>query len=586
VPEQNETKLAVLLHADVVESTALVRRNESLAHQRIQDTFRRLSETIAAHEGIAHEIRGDALVAEFARASDAVSASLTFQAGNTAHNAELPDDVRPVIRVGLAMGEVIIADGTVTGEGIVLAQRLEQLAEPGGVCIQGAARETVPSRLHFNYQDLGEHELKGFDYPVRAYRVASMENSEPPADGGKTKKIVTTTRRPAVAVLPFENMSGDPQQEHFCDGITEDIITALSRTRWYSVTSRSSTFVYKGKATDVRQIAEELAANYVLEGSLRRSGERIRITAQLIDARTGNHVWANRYDYDNADEFAIQDDIAHQVASVLQERIWQDVAKNIDHLNPDAYGPYDYLYLSTELIHRVDPRETPQAIDNLSKAIALDPDFAFAHLGLGFCYLIDYAFADDPSGRALDSAYEHATILERLAPDDAQTFRLLSRVYTSKGLYEQARRCADRALQINPDDGDIIANKGLFHLFYGEFIEGIEWLDRVLAMHSDTPHTADIMLFWKSVGQFALADFAGAISTLQSIGGLTYIRSLLFSACYAEIGRHEDARRMSQSILEIRPNLRVSDLGLWQNFRNEEDRARLRNAFIRAGFPK
>lgn len=587
--EQPVRKLAVLLHADVVGSTALVQLNETLAHQRIQDTFRRFSETIARYGGTAHEIRGDALVAEFARVSDAVSASLAFQQANAACGEELPDEIRPVVRVGIALGEVVVADNTVTGEGVVLAQRLEQLAEAGGVCAQGAVCETVPRRLPFDYRSLGERKLKGFQEPVRAYSVILKSGESVPVPdyaGLKQAPSAELPKKPSIAVLPFTNMSGDPDQEHFCDGITEDIITALSRTRWYSVTSRSSSFAYKGKSPDVRQVADDLSVGYVLEGSVRKGGgERIRITAQLIDAKTGSHVWADRYKYEHVDEFAIQDEIAHRVASILNERIWQDIAKNIETKRPETYGPYDYAFLAIELVHRIDPDDITQAKVYLTRALEMDSDLATGHLGLGFCYLMDFVFWGDPTGRALDKACEHAKILEHIAPDDAQTFRLLSRIYGSRRMFDEASRCVDRALRINPDDGDIIANKGVFLMFHGELSESIEWFDRVLDLHSDTPHTVDIMLFWKALGQFALTDYKEAISTLQGISGLAFIKSLLSGACYGKIGRSEDAKKMSEWVLQACPNLRVSDVGLWRNFRREVDQEHLRNALVRAGLP-
>lgn len=592
-------KLTVILHADVVGSTALVRRNETMAHHRIRDAFRRLSESIEIYGGTAHEIRGDALLAEFARASDAVCASLAFQSDNKHWNEALSDDIQPMIRIGISLGEVVIADGTLTGVGVVLAQRLEQLAEPGGVVVQGTISETVPSRLPLAFESLGEHRLKGFDQPVRAFTAAMKPGDRLPSpeldaapltqeDGRRVASVKPSgepSAKASIAVLPFTNMSADPDQEHFCDGITEDIITALSRNRWYDVTSRSSSFAYKGQSPDVRQVARDLGVGYVLEGSMRKGGERVRITAQLIDARSGNHVWAEHYNCEHADEFAVQDEIAHRVASNLSERIWQDIAMNIGQKQPETYGPYEYTFRGIELVHRLDPDEIARAKIYLTKALALDPDLPAAHLGLGFCYLMDFAFWDDPSGQALDKAHEHAVKLETLAPEDAQTFRLLSRIHAGRHRFDEARRCVDRALRINPDDGDIIANKGVFLMFYGHSDEAIEWFDQVLALHSDTPHTVDIMLLWSSLARFALTEYGEAIATLKGINGLAYMKSLLLGACYAQVGSDEDAKRMSESVLRTRPNLRASDLGLWQCFRTDGDQQHLRSALIRAGLP-
>jgi adenylate cyclase len=230
-------KLAVILHADVVASTKLVQKNEVIAHERMQDTFNRFSKTIANYGGTAHEIRGDALVAEFARASDSVCAALSFQGTNIIHNKELQDGIQPEIRIGISLGEVVIADGTITGSGVVLAQRLEQLCEPGGVIVQGAISETVPIRLPIAFKSLGEQNLKGFDLPVRAFNVSLKPGEMVPApevdtgsqDETRNQTSFVETDRPSIAVLPFGNMSGDSEQEYFSDGISEEIITELSR---------------------------------------------------------------------------------------------------------------------------------------------------------------------------------------------------------------------------------------------------------------------------------------------------------------------------------------------------------------------
>jgi adenylate cyclase len=290
---ENSTKLAVLLHADVIGSTALVQLDETLAHARFQDVFRRFSETIAGHGGTTHEIRGDALVAEFSRASDALAAAVTFQAANGEYIDGLGDEIRPQLRIGVAMGEVVIADSTVTGGGIVLAQRLEQLAPPGGICIQGAAYETLPKRLPFEYENLGEQQLKGFDEPVRVYTVRARGEASSSASAVNdvpAPRELELPSKPSIAVLPFNNMSNDSEQEFFADGISEDIITELSKFRTFFVIARNSSFAFKNESLTVRDVGRKLGVRYVVEGSVRRAGNRVRITAQLIDAIDDKHL--------------------------------------------------------------------------------------------------------------------------------------------------------------------------------------------------------------------------------------------------------------------------------------------------------
>jgi adenylate cyclase len=315
-------KLAVILHADVVGSTALVRLSETLAHHRIQDAFRRFSEAIDQYRGIAHEIRGDALVAEFGRASDAVSASVAFQAANAAHNEELTDEIRPAVRIGIAMGEVVVGDNTVTGEGVVLAQRVEQLAEPGRVCITGAIHEALPWRMPFDKDDLGEQKVKGFEEPVRIYVVSLKSGVEVPEPEECVQSMAATKPelpdKPSIAVLPFTNMSDDPEQEYFADGMSEDIITELSKFRSLFVIARNSSFAFKGQSVEVKNVSRKLGVRYVVEGSVRRAGTRVRINAQLIDAIEDSHIWAERYDRDLDDIFAVQDEVTEAIVTAIE----------------------------------------------------------------------------------------------------------------------------------------------------------------------------------------------------------------------------------------------------------------------------
>jgi len=352
-------KLAVILHADIVGSTELVHRDEQLAHARIQETFHRFSDTIKNYNGKVRELRGDALLAEFDRASDAVTAALLFQATFSKYNSQLNDSIQPAMRVGIAMGEVVIADETITGVGVVLAQRLEQLAESGSVVIQGAAYETIPGRFPFEFANLGEHKVKGLGEPVRAYEAKLKVGAEIPQPSPAKHRIrnslilvcimaviavsavllwfkpweqplgsapsdriaLSLPSKPSVAILPFDNLGNDPDQSYFADGLTDDLITNLSLYRELFVIARNSTFVYKGKAVDVKQIGRDLGVAFVVEGSVRRENNRVRINAQLIDAQSGNHVWAERFDRQFSDVFAIQDEITRSIAGRLAPEI-------------------------------------------------------------------------------------------------------------------------------------------------------------------------------------------------------------------------------------------------------------------------
>ena len=454
--EEPTRKLAVLLHADVVGSTALVQLNETVAHKRIQDTFQRLSETIASHDGIAHEIRGDALVAEFSKASDAVAAAVEFQMTNPTHNQERADEIRPVVRVGIAMGEVVVADNTVTGEGIVLAQRLEQLARPGGVCIQDAAYQTVPKRLPFKYENLGERELKGFDDPVRVYSVkqaSQTTTSDAAAKDRPTSAERELPDKPSIAVLPFTNMSTDPEQEYFADGMAEDIITALSNLSALVVIARNSTFAYKGKSVKVQDIAVDLGVRYVLEGSVRKSAQHARISAQLIDATNGHHLWAERYDRELADIFDVQDEITRNIAIALQvqlssgehAQIWQGGTRNFEAWQCQMRG-LQAFYKSTREGRR-------EAAEYFEKALAIDPEYSAARIGLGYAYsnFARYRETSDPAD-SLRLSEEIAVQLLEQEECEPHGHALLGQIRWTQGRREEAVSACAKAVELAPNN--------------------------------------------------------------------------------------------------------------------------------------
>ncbi len=492
-------KLAVILHADVAGSTGLVRQDEHVAHERIQETFRRFSDTIKKYHGHVRELRGDALLAEFERVSEAVSATLAFQAGHAEYNAQFDDNIQPTLRVGIAMGEVIIADNTITGEGVVLAQRLEQLAEPGGVVIQGAAYETIPGRFPFEYTDLGEHEVKGFDKPVRAYS-ASLERDTDlplPEQAGhryrNTRVVIASIAviaigialmwfkpwevreepaslermafplpdKPSIAVLPFANMSDDASQDYFADGMTEDLITDLSKFSGLFVIARTSSFSYKGRQVKVRQVAEELGVRYVLEGSVRRVGDQVRINAQLIDATTGGHLWAERYDGSLTDVFGLQDKVISQIVNALAVNLGtteMTQAGDAETSNPAAY---DAVLQAWQFFRKRTPEDYAQAITFFDKAVELDPGYSRGYAGLANVYWNLYDFGWEAklgmNYQALDLAKENlAKALARPTSDAYRVSALMKVVLGDKG---EALAEIDRAITLAPNDADNLSSR-------------------------------------------------------------------------------------------------------------------------------
>ena len=638
---QSTRQLAVILHADVVGSTALVQSHETLAHGRIRDAFERFSKTIVAYGGTPQELRGDALLATFSRASDAVAASLSFQSDNAQHNETLEDDIQPEIRIGISLGEVVIADGTLTGPGVVMSQRIEQLADPGGVCIQGTASETIPERLQFEYISLGKQQLKGFDNTVRVYAVktepgeaipdpesaqeipdpepvaeSASQASTKPASVSKIWAVAVVVillvaaggliawlqpwqsgveladpnemayalpDKPSIAVLPFANMSNDADQEYFSDGITEDIITDISKISGLFVLARNSTFTYKGKAVKVRQVAEELGVRYVLEGSVRRAGEQIRITAQLIDALTGNHVWADRYDRDLDDVFKVQSEVAQQVAKALavtlkaneNERLFQEYTTNID-----AY----VVFLQAR-----------RAVDNPSKdnilrgeqlfkrVIELDPNFAGGYAGLSFNYSVQlrFQYSTTPSTH-LARAFELAEKAVEIDSNYAWGYIALGGAHLAKGDATAAVDAVRHALDLDPNGYEANLFMGFYLQFAGDAARAVEHL-LVAKRLSPVESVRDIAFMANA--QFMNRNYAEVVRIAEE-AKVKFVTVVVLAAAYALLEKPDKAAVVVKKYLETNPNFNLSQWRIGKIWKSEENRTRLYNAAKKAGIPE
>lgn len=569
-----ERRLAAILAADVVGFSREMGADEAGTLARLNALRReRIEPLISTHRGRVFKLTGDGILVEFASAVDAVACAAEWQDGASGEDLQF--------RIGVNMGDVMVEDGDVYGNGVNVASRLEALADPGGVLVSGNVHDEVRGKLDLVFEDIGEQSVKNIETPVRAYRVVLGAVARPAMHRPSTR----SPDKLGVAVLPLNNLSPGAGSDAFADGITEDIITALSRSFVVDVTARNSTFANKGKSPDVRDVARALGVSYVLEGSVRHGNNRARITVQLIEADSGNHVWADRYDRTMDDEFAVQDEIAQKVSSILTERIWQDVVRTIGHKGEQDYGLFDYVYRGVELLHQLDPVATLKAESMFRAALEIDPDQFLGHLGMGFSKLA-YIFWGDPGDQFLAEAHRHGQELIRIAPDSAQTWRLLSRTYVSLGHWEEAWSCVERALSRDPNDGDVIGNRGVYHFFNGEPDEAIEWLDKVLELHADTPQTVDIMRYWKSLALFTAKDYAAAASLLRGVSGHDFIRSELLAACLARMGQADDAGIQAKAVVERYPAFSLKHVRLWKSFRQEADRQNLYTALRDAGLPE
>ena len=591
-------KLAVILHADVASSTELVQRNESVAHERIQDSFRRFSETIKAYGGITQEIRGDALVAEFARASDAVTAAMAFQIENTESNAQRENDMQPQLRIGISLGEVVVADNTVTGAGIVLAQRLEQLAVPGGVVVQGSVSETVPGRLPFDYESLGEQTLKGFDQPIRAFVVQlkpgeqipeSESNAVTPEIGtndAHERPLLELPDKPSIVVLPFANMSSDPEQEYFSDGVSEDIITDLSKMSGLFVIARNSAFAYKDKASNVPDVCRELGVRFALEGSVRKAGNRVRITAQLIDGITGGHVWAERYDGDLTDIFEVQDNVTQQIVSALKITLSEAEKSLIGDSGPKNVDSHDLFMRGRQLLFGLNRNREmfDKSTAYFRRAIDLDPNYAGPYAGLGMAYSLDYQnhWSDAPD-TSLDEAERF--VREAIAKDDKDPFPhcVAALVAVFKEDYKRWIHEADRALSLNPNYAFALNVRGMVHIYTGEPAKAIPYIER--AMRLD-PLFQQQYIHFLGTAYFVAGDYETAAALYKdriSIAPTTDFSRAFLASALGHLGQLDEARRTWDELKEINPEYSPVDHIRRLPFRDPADTEKFTDGLHKAG---
>ena len=565
-------RLAAILAADVAGYSRLIGADEEGTLNRLRSIRAELIDpTIADHRGRIVKTTGDGLLVEFASVVDALRCATEWQRGVAGRNADMLDD--PVnFRIGINVGDVVVDDGDIFGDGVNVAARLEGLADPGGICVSARVQEDAAGRLDLTFEDLGEQALKNIARLVRVYRVRLATADDTPKDSAtETAPVLALPDKPSIAVLPFQNMSGDPEQEYFVDGMVEEIITALSRIRWLFVIARNSTFTYKGQAVDVKQVGRDLGVRYVLEGSVRKAGQRVRITAQLIDAETGAHLWADRFDGSLEDVFDLQDKIAVSVAGIIEPALQVAEMRRSAARQTNDLTAYDLYLRALAVFFPITKERLFQALTLLEQAIAIDPHYgpALSLVAVGHLRLVADGWAEVP-----------------------ETNR------------RNALDLARQALEVGENDPDILVNAAIVLAFFGEDIGAVIGLiDRALALNPSFAHgwyRSGVIRLW--AGQHDLAiehvEISLRLSPRERMGvplsviGMAYffkhqfveaVANLLLSiqdhprypnpyrflaACYAHMGQLNEAHAIVAKLSAITPLV----LGRAEQFRRPEDR--------------
>jgi adenylate cyclase len=566
--ERVERRLAAILAADVAGYSRLMGLDEAGTLARLRAHRRELIETtIAEHKGRIVKTTGDGLLVEFPSVVEAVACAVAMQRGMAERNTHIPNDQRIEFRIGINLGDVIVADNDIHGDGVNIAARLEALAEPGGICVSGTVRDHIGDRLDCAFEDIGEQSFKNITRPVRVYRVRSERTTEPPAG-----PALALPDKPSIAVLPFQNMSGDPEQDYFVDGMVEEIITALSRIRWLFVIARNSSFSYKGKAVDVKQVGRELGVRYVLEGSVRKAGNRVRITGQLIDAAAATHLWADRFDGSLEDIFDLQDEVASSVAGIIEPALQAaETARSADRPTNDLTA-YD-LYLRAYAMVLSSARQAPVALRLMEEAIARDPRYGPALAWAAVCcfrLVQDGRSENDPATdrrksvdfarRALEVAGDDPGILVNAA---------LPLAYFGEDIGTMMA-LVDRALALNPNFARGWFISGILRIYAGQPEIAVEHVEASLRLSPRARMGTSLALI--GAAHFYTRRFDAALAKLllaiQDDTSFPHTYRFL-AACYAHMGRLDDARETMKRLRAITPVV-IPDTSYIRNAQHRE----------------
>ena len=580
-------RLTAILAADVARYSRLMGADEEGTHERLKGHLGELiNPKIAEHRGRIVKNTGDGFLAEFQSVVDAVKCAVEVQRGMADREPEVPEERRIRFRIGVNLGDVIAEEHDIFGDGVNIAARLEALAEPGGICVSRMVRDHVRDKVDFTFEDLGEQLVKNIARPLRVYRVrdGAIRADEPAQASLQTLR---QPDKPSIVVLPFQNMSGDPEQDYFADGMVEEITTALSKVRWFFVIARNSAFTFKGRAVDVKQVAQGLGVRYVLEGSVRKAGTRVRITAQLVDATASNHIWAERYDRDLADIFAVQDDITERVVGAIEPELYAAEHFRSRRKPPASLDAWECLIRALSCIGLAGHEGNAEAETLCRRAIAIAPSYAQAHSLLAWL-LVRRSLWAGAVGPVLPEATAEARTALRLDERDPWAHMTYGQVLLRTRRYREAERALRRALELNPNFALAYAFLGLPLAHQGASEEAIKTAEHALRLSPSDPLIGAYGAFAIANARFVAEQYDHCVTAARSaIERYPEFRPLhhLLVAAVALQGDMEAATEALPNLLRLRPGLSLSWLSANMTYSGEIG-ARLLDGLRKAGLPE
>nr|NIQ37569.1 tetratricopeptide repeat protein [Pseudomonadota bacterium] len=624
--EKVQRKLTAILSADVKGYSRLMREDEVGTVETLKTYRETMASLIQQHHGRVVDSPGDNVLAEFGSVVDAVECAVEVQRELRTRNADLPENRRMEFRIGINLGDVIEEGERIYGDGVNITARVEGLAEGGGICLSGTVYEHVKNKLTFGYESLGEHTVKNIAEPVRVYRVLMEPEAAGKVIGEKRPRLkqwqwlgltaavavllavvavwyfafrptiepasvermaFPLPEKPSIAVLPFTNMSGDPEQEYFSDGITEEIITALSKTPKLFVIARNSTFTYKGKPVKINQVSEELGVRYVLEGSVRRSGDKVRITAQLIDAMTGHHIWAERYDRDLKDIFALQDEITIKIITALQVKLTDGEIAHFSAKGAENLEAYLKLLQGRELFYTVTKEGNTQARRLFEESIELDPEYAPAYIYLGATQWMDIMLQSTKSPKeSLKQAFEFVKKGKALDESHPGAHTQLGWLYVMTRQYDKGIAECEQAITIAPSFANGYIWMSLVLTAAGRHEEALRHAEQALRLDPLAPHwyfrQMGAAYSWVGQHEEAITALKKALDRAPN-DILTHVR---LASAYSLAGRMDEARAEAEEVLKINPKFSIENYAKTFSFQNKADIDLITDALRKAGLPE